>query len=323
MSTALRASLARLFPVPAEHRVADTGAAAAAELLGCDAATLADLVHNGLPSTGGRFDSRDLFNLGLHSGTGTTAPERAFGYTLRWLRSPTGALLAPRASTFALAARCAAAECPRPYSVVARPLAKRYDGDVGDLELTGSMLVVESTVVSAESAVAIASTLDTRGVLAPLRAPALRAVLREFLDARPRWVTLPEAMRADTSLLAGHGIVTCASGGLHLAAGCLAAGYPATTRIGWVIGMLDQVHAWVEVVDDDGETKVLDPTIALFAATLPGANPVLRDPSVSVRTNRLIPTGLRVGEAVARHECAGRPAPARVTTTILPRRRDE
>ncbi|WP_291417175.1 hypothetical protein [Actinophytocola sp.] len=321
-AAALQESLTRLYPIPAEHRVADTDHAAAAQLLNCSPRTLDQLVHNGLPSTDGRFDSRDLYNLGLHSGAGTTGPEQAFGYTLRWLRAPTGTLIAPRSSTFELGARCGVpGGCAgSPYSVVARPLAKLYDGDVGDLELTGSMLVVESTVVSAQSEVAIATTLETRGRLAPLRAPALHAVMRDFLDAGLRWVKLPTALQSDRDLLAQHGIATCASAGLHLADACERAGYPAATRIGWVIGMLDLVHAWVEVVDDDGETKVLDPIFALFAAAVPDANPMLRDPTVSLRTNRLIPTGLRVGESVAGHACGWLPKPVRVSTKILPRR---
>lgn len=321
-AAALHHSLARLYPIPAEHRVADTDHAAAAQLLNCSPEILDQLVDSGLPSTDGRFDSRDLYNLGLHSGAGTTGPEQAFGYTLRWLRAPTETLLTARASTFELGARCGLREScvGSPYSVVARPLAKQYDGDVGDLELTGSMLVVESTVVSARSAVAIATTLETRGRLTPLRAPALRAIMTDFLDAGLRWVKLPEPLQSDRDLLAQHGIATCASAGLHLADACERAGYPATTRIGWVIGMLDLVHAWVEVVDDDGEIKVLDPIFALFAAAVPDANPVLRDPSVSLRTNRLIPSGLSVGESVAGHACGWRPRPVRVSTKILPRR---
>jgi hypothetical protein len=88
----------------------------------------------------------------------------------------------------------------------------------------------------------------------------------------------------------------------------------ATTRIGWVIGMLDLVHAWVEVVDADGVSKVVDPIFTLFAGTIPNANPDLLSTTHTMRTNRLIPTALRVGDRVATHPCDR----ARFTTKIQP-----
>ena len=161
---------------------------------------------------------------------------------------------------------------------------------------------------------AITATVHTRGALTPLKSPALQAIVRDFNALGVRWMKLPEALREDPHLVETHRVASCESASRYLATQCTEAGLTATTRIGWVIGMLDLVHAWVEVVDDDGTTKIVDPVFALFATTIPGANPLLNDPTVALRTNRLIPTGLQVGATVATHECPN----ARVATKIQP-----
>jgi hypothetical protein len=276
-----------MYLIPAEHHVPDTDRATAAQLLGCDEPALDALVRGGLTVREDRFDSRDLFNLALHSGTGRSVPEQAFAYSLRWMRGPADALLAPRTLGFTLTAHCA---CPDVVLAVPRP--DRYGGSVTPAP---SRDVVRASSVTA--------TVRTVGRAAPLRSPVLRGLVEEFAGLGVRWVKLPDALREDESLVTAHRVATCESASRWLAGRCQAAGYAATTRIGWVVGMLDLVHAWVEVTDDDGETKVLDPVFSLFAATVPDANPLLTDPAVALRTNRLVPTGLEVGGRVAHHDC--------------------
>jgi hypothetical protein len=280
-----------MYLIPVEHHVPDTDRATAAQLLGCDEPALDALVRNGLTVREDRFDSRDLFNLALHSGTGRTVPEQAFAYSLRWMRGSADALLAPRTLSFALTTNCACADVE-----LAVPRPDLYGGAVTDE-------VVTPTTVTA--------TLRTEGRAVPLRSPVLRGLVEEFAGLGVRWVKLPEALSADESLVSTHRVATCESASRWLARRCRDAGYAASTRIGWVVGMLDLVHAWVEVTDDDGDTKVVDPVFALFAAGVPDANPLLSDPAVSLRTNRLVPTALEVGGRVARHGCDA-PASVRI-----------
>jgi hypothetical protein len=279
-------SLDRMFLIPPEHHVGDTDRVTAAQILGCTDDALDSLVHNGLTVDGDRFDSRDLFNLGLHSGTGRSVPEQAFAFTLRWMRAPTEDLLAPRTSRFSLSLSC---DCPS--ATFAEPTCT-----VAEPEVTSTTLT---------------TTIRTVGARTELRSHPLRELVREFAGLGVRWVKLPDALREDEDLLLSHRVATCESASRYLARRCREAGIPAVTRIGWVIGMLDLVHAWVEVTDDDGETKVVDPIFTLFATTIPGANPLLTDPTVALRTNRLVPTDLPVGGRVALHGCA-----APVTTKI-------
>ncbi|MFI7516746.1 hypothetical protein ACIBVK_24945 [Micromonospora echinofusca] len=315
-----------LFAVPPEHRLDDVDRVTARQVLGCDDHTLSELLDRGLPASGDageeRFDSRDLFNLALYSGTGSTVPEQAFAYSLRWMRASTEELLAPRASRFALSVACAADACgPQPTSVLALPRPERCGGAVHDLTVEpagGTVGPGDDTVTRTASRLAVTATVHTRGERAELRSPELRAIAAEFAAMDLRWVKLPEALSDDVDLVTTRGVASCDSASRYLAGLCERAGFTAVTRIGWVVGMLDLVHAWVEVEDDDGATKVIDPVFALFSATVRDANPLLRDPAVALRTNRLVPTGLSTGGTVAAHRCAGRPTAARVTTKILP-----
>lgn len=267
------------FLIPREHHVADTPRAEAARILDCTEEALDAFVQSGLVVQDDRFDSRDLFNLGLHSGTGRTLPEQAFAYALRWMRSPTPDLLAPRTSRFSVTLSCACAG-----ALFAPPRCDRVDD-----------LVIAERGMTA--------TIGTSGSLTRLRSPELVEIVREFAGLGLRWMKLPEPLRQDEALVHSHRVASCDSASRYLARRCAEAGYTARTRIGWVIGMLDLVHAWVEVTDSDGVTKVIDPVFTLFATTLPDANPILTDPTVSLRTNRLIPTDLTVDERVAQHDC--------------------
>lgn len=278
------------FLIPREHHVADTPRAEAARILDCTEEALDAFVQNGLTVSDDRFDSRDLFNLGLHSGTGRTLPELAFAYALRWMRSTTEELTERRTSRFSLSLTC---DCAG--ALFAPPRCPRVDD-----------LVIDARSLTA--------TLGTEGELLPLRSPELIAIVREFAGLGLRWVKLPDALRQDENLVDSHRVASCESASRYLVRRFAEAGLSARTRIGWVIGMLDLIHAWVEVVDTDGVVKVIDPVFALFATTLPDANPVLTDPTVSLRTNRLIPTDLSVDGRVAQHDCD---APATVKITQL------
>lgn len=265
------------FLIPPEHHVADTDRAEAARMLG-SASMLDRMIHNGLTVRDGRFDSRDLFNLGLHSGTGRTVPEQTFAFALRWMRSDTVDLVVSRWFRFALTLRCS---CPT--ATFARPRAKVRDPRV------------EPTAFEA--------TVRTMGSVRPIRSPALLALMREFFALGLRWVKLPTEMRRDENLITSHRVANCETASRYLVRRCEEAGLPATIRIGWVAGMLDLVHTWIEVRDEDGVIKVVDPIFSLFASILPGANAGLTDPTVAFRVNRLIPTDLTVGDPVVTHDC--------------------
>ncbi|MBO2466220.1 hypothetical protein [Actinomadura violacea] len=335
----LLSALEGLYVIPPGHHRPDTGRAEAARMLACDDRTVTALARHGLPSTGEpgreRFDARDLFNLALYSGTGRTPVERDVASLLRWTRSSCEDLIAPRVSRFELGVACGDPDgChPDAHNALARPRTGAYGGAVrhvrahpgrGGRRVGAAPDAAATTARSSGPAMAISAVLRTVGDCPVLRAPALRAIVREFMGAEPRYLRLPADLRDDPDLVP-RGFAGCGAASRYIERLCREEGVPATTRIGWVVGLPDVVHAWVEVVDDDGVTKVIDPTFTLLAELIPWSNPMLRDPALAFRTNRLVPTGLHVGGDVASHTCgrapgaAGRPH-ARVTTRIVPLR---
>ncbi|TDD82757.1 hypothetical protein [Actinomadura rubrisoli] len=321
-----------------EHHRPDTDRRSAAAMLACDPSTLSALVRYGLPCTGEpgreRFDSRDLFNLALYSGTGRTAVERNVAAALAWTRASCEELIAPRVSSFELRVDCADPDGCRPdaRNALARPRKGAYGGTVRNVRArpaaggnrsvrarsAGARQGAAATARSSGPALALSAVLRTVGDCPVLRSRGLRAVLREFMGAELRWLRLPEALRDDADRLVPRGFAGCGAASRYLERLCREEGIPATTRIGWVVGLPDLVHAWLEVEDEDGVTKVIDPSFALLSDLIPRANPMLLDPGLGFRTNRLVPTGLHVGGDVASHSCGdGRPH-ARVTTRIVP-----
>jgi hypothetical protein len=122
----------------------------------------------------------------------------------------------------------------------------------------------------------------------------------------------------DPELLLANGVATCAAASLHLERRCRAAGFEVHTRRGWVIGMLDLVHAWLEVIDEDGRTKLLDPLFALLSDFTGAPNPDFAELCWGSTLNRLLPTAIPAGETLERHSCAGREATPVRETAILP-----
>jgi len=308
-------ALEDLFPVPAEHWVPDTAAAVAEQLLGCDTATLDELTAHGLPHRilDGeiRYDQCDLFNLALYSGSGATPPEMSFRFALRWMSSPLDDLLARRNWTFRADLSCAYPEsCGGiPGSALAVPIPELYGGSFVMGPGDGSQPVADSDGLlqgfASDGSLSLHASLTLGGDLTALQSPVIREIYSDFLDRHPHWVKLPTPVHVEVDLLDAHGVATCVSASLYLERELQRAGLEARTRRGWVLGMLDLVHAWVEVFDSDGTVRVIDPIFGLFSAMLPNANPVLSDPTLSIRSNRILPTQRTAGQPVALHRCNG------------------
>lgn len=317
-------ALADFFPVPDLYREADTDWTVARQLLDCDDDTLTELVRRGLPAKGDGeqtwFDQRDIFNLALHSGSGTTPPECAFRYALRWMALPTVHLISGRAWTFTVDVRCSVpSDCDGdPGSAIAPPTPQVYGGGIRLLDGIGDVVDASGRLTAQGERLHFRADIQVAGEVTEIRSPQLREIYAEFLASSLRWIKLPAALQADVDTLLPRGVATCVTSSLYLETHCRSAGLVARTRRGWVLGMLDLVHAWVEVDDIDGSTKVIDPIFGLFAAMLRESNPVLRRFDTSVRTNRLLPTALSAAQPLATHHCRGSESEPQVAAVILP-----
>ena len=313
-------SLARLYPVPAPHRAEDVDRRTALEMLRCGPAVLDRLVADGLPHSDGedgpRFDRHDLVNLALQSGSGATMPERAVLFALRWMREDPRTWTEPLEWTYDISMSCP--DCTGGTFRHSLLLPERHGGTVLEQSADPAPSIQDGDLVWRGPA-RFAGRLRTRGELFELRAPELRRITRDFLDAGYRWARLPKQVQADYRAVMAAGVAPCVTATMFLEREYRAAGFPAVGRSGWILGMLDLAHAWVEVVDDDGVTKVVDPALERLSVHAGSPHPDLGRYALGSRSNRMLPTSAPAGQPQARHACAGSPLQPATTRTIIRR----
>ncbi|MFC5826542.1 hypothetical protein [Nonomuraea insulae] len=290
-------SLNRLFRIPPEFRDETVEWKRAGELLGGGEPLLKALVDHGLPysdSSGQiRFDRYDLTNLALYSGSGTSGPEMAMKYALRWMHDAPETLYTPRRWTFAIET-----SCPHPEGCgdgdrswnIARPRPGVYGGRTESLTMAPDGSALDAVMVS-------------DGAQRTLRSARLREIALEYSEGY-RWIQIPEQLQRRSELLLPHGFLPCIPASLDLAEKCRAAGFEARTRRGWILGMLDIAHSWLEVIDEDGQLKTVDPAFLVLArdhAEKP--HPGFREACLGSLMNRLMPTDHEADNPVLQHEC--------------------
>jgi len=284
----------------------------AQELLGCGATDIDRLTGAGLPfefRSGVRhFDVNDLYNLGMHSGRGTTRPELALRMLFRFAARPVEELLCERTWDFRVRLDCPDCQGPAPWRFAA-PDPARFGG-----RLDGGA----PPAPGADSA-RYAATVTTTGTRSPLCSPTLRELTTEHLSAGYRWQLIPVAMQSDYRLVHSLGVTSCIAASLLLAERFRAAGYRAEARRGWFCGVLggalDLPHACVEVQDDDGALRTVDIAKAQLAARLAPGTADFQELCLGSAHNRMIPSTAAGGEPFARHEC-GSPQPVQVHADI-------
>ncbi|HEV2370664.1 MAG TPA: hypothetical protein VGS19_00730 [Streptosporangiaceae bacterium] len=303
-------ALAELVPVPPGYRNESIDRIGALDILRCDDAMLTDLVEHGLPSAGGElFDRYDLFNLALYSGTGKSAPETGIRYALRWMGREPDTWFAEREWNLSVELFCPRPDgCrPGPTWSAARPEPEAFGGQT---------LRLDTAPAGQADRFALTAEIVTRGERRELCSDQLREIVGEYTTGSHRWVRLPVELQARPELVLPHGVAPCISVSLDLAAKCRAAGFDARTRRGWILGMLDLAHAWLEVVDTDGQVKVIDPVFALLADHADAAHPQFRQACAGSRFNRLLPSCNAADEPLFRHHCGGEGLTPATRTTV-------
>ncbi|WP_223199543.1 hypothetical protein [Solihabitans fulvus] len=307
------AALARLFVIPAGYRDENVDRVGALDMLRCGPAVLDALIRDGLPCSGEpgaeRFDRYDLFNLALYSGSNSSVPERAIQFALRWMGKAPETWLNPMAWQVGIELACPEQHgCgDAPTWSMARPTPEAFGGRTIELRTDPAGATIGREDVTAQGSPAFGLTVDleTRGERRQLRAPALREIVDEFMTGDWRWARMPEELQARPDLVLPHGVAPCISVSLRLAERCAAAGFQARTRRGWILGMLDLAHAWLEVVDEDGQLKVVDPIFAMLSDHAVDPHPDFRAVCLGSRVNRLLPSEHSADNPLAQHTCGG------------------
>ncbi|HEV2634123.1 MAG TPA: hypothetical protein VGX23_03180 [Actinocrinis sp.] len=289
--------------IPAEYSDKSQPESVAREMLRCGPAEIDRLVAAGLPFTrisGVRhFDSNDLYNLGMYSGTAKTQPELAFRMLFRFAGRPLDALLVPKTWDFQVRLECPDCAGTAPWRLEA-PDVVRFGGSIAD---------VADPAPSCGSA-RYCATVTTTGARTALISPELRRLTGEYLASGYRWQMIPVPMQADYALVHDLGATSCIAASLLLAERFREGGYPAEAKRGWFCGVLggalDLPHAFVEVADEDGTPKIIDIAKAQLAARLSASTGEFQELCLGSIYNKVIPSTASGNAALAYHGCGAR-----------------
>ena len=191
------------------------------------------------------------------------------------------------------------------------------------VEPGGACLVGDQIVYRGPGPLHLSGEVCTTGKLMELCSPRLREIVDEFFATGYRWVRMPEPLQWQYERVLSAGVAPCISASLLLERRFAEAGYETFTRRGWLLGMLDLAHSWLEVVDDDGVFKPIDPIFTWLTEYAPDPHPDLAEASIGSRMNRLLPAAMAANGRMATHECGGVSVDPRRKTIIrrIPKRR--
>ncbi|MFI0980760.1 transglutaminase domain-containing protein [Streptomyces sp. NPDC021093] len=319
-------------PVPGDLASYDTDLEDAAVHLGIAADRLAplaasDLPHVRDPGRGTLFDYTDLTNAAYFSGSGTSVPELAWRFLLRfgqsapstWYRPQTWDVTVQPPQTSRRVARelgplCLAVPDSGADGVELLDVLETPGGtdasapggtDAATPSLAGAATPGHAGAATPGHAGAVTPGLADRGyqdsgyrVVVRLsgtedqaRDPRVRSAYDRVLDAlgsgAVAYQAVAEALRADPERAWELGMADCVVASRLIAAQLRAAGLTARTRRGYILGLVGGDHTWCEV-EEDGRWKVLDPVFAhLIGRT--GADDSFREACRGGRFNRLLP----------------------------------
>ncbi|WP_017571401.1 transglutaminase domain-containing protein [Nocardiopsis halotolerans] len=274
------------------------------------------LVAAGLPTggPGGAFvDANDVFNVALDVGAPSTLPALGFRGALRWLRRPLRTLTSARSWGCAFTVP----ETATGPVLVALPAPEGHGGAWRPAPGTAGARDGRWEVPPGGTARGVA---DLRGLRAPIRSELIREHVRAVLRSGQRWAKLPLALQTRPEVVSSLGYATCVSISLSLSAALRTAGFEVRTRRGYLIAPVGTGHSWVEVVDEDGRTKAIDPVLVLLRRRLEALEPVpdtSADPEDELvdglLANRVLPSDL-TAEAPLAVDADG--APVELTTAF-------
>jgi hypothetical protein len=135
--------------------------------------------------------------------------------------------------------------------------------------------------------------------------PTVRSIVDAYLAEEHRFVRMPTTLQRDLEWMSEHGLFDCLSASLDLQRRCARQGVEAHVRQGWLAGPIVSQHAWLEILDEDGERKMIDVAFRALASLLYPACEEFRAFCLGSRLNRLLATDSPEAETIIDHACAG------------------
>lgn len=290
-----RPLVGRVVWVPDGHRTPTISTAAAIRMLRCTPSSFDALLDLGLRgeegSDGLTFDICDLRNAALYSQSGVTDMEIAMATIFGYMKSATADLIAERSWTYTVTVHSDPDSVPESEQLVSRPTPEDFGGALvtcrtpegRDVELVGDRMRVRAGT-------RVGGMLVTRGLAGAIRSAAIRRLALEVIDSGIRWHSLPATLDLAPDEALALGVGGCVTLSVALERHLCNAGFNARSYWGWLAGAVNTMHTWVEVQDDDGSPKWIDPALALIGGLGGQGTADFVRFVVGSATNRVVPT---------------------------------
>ncbi|OOK65402.1 hypothetical protein BZL29_7744 [Mycobacterium kansasii] len=298
-------ALSRLTPVPAQYARPTVSRDEAARFLRCSVETLEALAGNGLPCEPG-FDQFDLINLALRARPGGSIPEISLGLLLRFITQDASAWVSPMQWKFTFTGICGSGS-PSGGSRSGEPTHGPGQGwvlwppsEASDMALTPSG---EGPIVAAGRQMSFSCKVLTDGLPGRIVSAEIRAIVDEILDAGYVFTRMPNVVQRDAAWMREHRIFDCVSISAELERRFIDRGVQCRTRYGWLAALAASGHAWIEVLDEDGQWKAIDLALRALAAILYPDHRAFQEFCLGSRLNRLLPTECPIDRPLVSHVC--------------------
>ena len=317
----------RVVWVPAAYRCGTLDEDTVARILRCTPGSLAALRDLGLTPEetpdGPRYDIRNVRNAALYSLSGRTEVEAAMRPALSFLRGSDRNLFGERHWGYEMSPVGAAAG-PVPAaagSYLVHPLTPEVSGGRTEaLTVGGTAPDRAGDRVVVPAGAILRGSIVTRGHPARFRNPRIRSIAEEFLSSGVRWHSLPEELKRDADAAFAAGIGNCDTLSTILGRRLMAAGFPSRIYRGWIVGLTETPHSWLEVTDDDGGVKVIDSALLLLNAYTSLGAPGFAARAFGARLSRVVPTRCPLDEPICVAATPQGPVPGEVRFACRPRR---
>lgn len=299
--------------MPAEHRRATLDQSTAMRMLGCTPLSFASLRALGLAADGTPhhplFDANDIRNAALYSRSGRTEVERAMGAILSFLRGSDRELFGERRWSYEMVgmvpedvSSMGTSEHAGTWESAAcllHPLTPEvFGGDLGALMTDVGVPMPAGDRVSVPLGVSLRGSMVTRGRPDTVVNPMIRAIADEFLASGVRWHYLSAGLKSDAQAAFALGVGNCDTLSAVLAGWLTEADFDARVYRGWIIGITEVPHSWIEVVDDDQRVKVIDPSLLLLGTHSSFGSPDFSQKAFGAVLSRIVPTRCQLGEPI-------------------------
>jgi hypothetical protein len=314
------AAVGKVVWIPGPHRRPTMTEASAQRMLRCTNRSFAKLLDLGLPyddtDEGKRFEPYDVRNAGLYSGTGVTDVEVAMRMILSFMLGTPEELTRPRRWRYRLSLSAPIGPQPRELRQVFGPTPEAFGGELQSCEpMLGPPVERQGDLFPMFQGAEVSGELVTCGAEDPVRAPELQVAVRELLDCGVRWQFLPTSLELDPAAAMDLGAVNCVVLCSILEADLRELGFAAASYRGWMVGLSQSDHGWVEVTDEDGQVRCLDPSFGMLAEANGFGAADFADLVVGSRLNRVVPTRARLTQPFV---VGGDPAAATANPTADP-----